>query len=127
MELAEVWAAGKWVHLYALINQLPMASRTRQAYFTDPDNGEFFADEIIRTRDEKGQRWTPAWSEWDLHAELLTQVIETLRVLISQNAEKYKPKPNPRPRTSGEEVVKQRDRAKARATAMKWAPHAFKQ
>lgn len=91
-DLTALVAGKKWATLTDLIHQLPQASRTWGAVMNDPE----LAEQIVAAQnrdgrlntsedaddfaDDEAQRpgWNPPYAEFDLHAKMLSDVINAL-------------------------------------------------
>jgi len=110
VDLAEYYAAGRWVALLDYIDMLPAASRLNEALANDPETAEHIAS-LPKSEDE----WAPRLSEFDLTAHLLREVIHELKALkqVSISAAGGKPgteKPIPGPRTAIDKAIAKRER-----------------
>ena len=99
VDLAEWYAAGRWVALLDLIDMLPAACRLNEAIANDPEA----ARQIARMPQPEGE-WSPRVSEFGLEAHMLREIIHELKALrqVSIAAAGGKPgedKPFPGPRT----------------------------
>lgn len=101
MDLARWWQDRRWVGLLELIDQLPAASRFNEAILNDPE----FARAAVAHESGDGPAWAPKISEFDLHATLLRDVVQTLQgvqvaVIASAGGKPPKVSPYPVPRTA---------------------------
>lgn len=121
MDLAAWWRARRWRELLELIEQLPTASRLNEATLNDPEaaaliNAERQAEEAAaQETGEETEPWSPRFSEFDLHAQMLRDVINELAdlraVTIAAAGGKYRrPKDYPRPRTEVDRLRERSDR-----------------
>lgn len=81
MDLAAWWRARRWVGLLELIDQLPAASRLNEAIQNDPEQAEIIALHIEEQKqkadaDAEQKPWSPRVAEYDLHANLLRDLIQ---------------------------------------------------
>lgn len=92
MDLAGWYTQRRWVGLLELIDQLPANSRLREAALDDPEQAALLAD--LPQPDEP---WRPRLSEWDLTAQVLTQIYGVLGAIFQQTVANggHKPKPVP--------------------------------
>lgn len=112
MDLAEWYAAGRWVALLELIDMLPAACRLNEAIANDPEAARAIAAAREGKEDEP---WTPRTAEWDLHATMLSQINNGLQALIAATikANGGKPgevKPFPTPKTAIQDAMKAAER-----------------
>ena len=77
MDLARWWADRRWRALLELIDQLPRASRFKEALYNDPETAEYLAA-LHEQNDDDVEPWSPRFAEYDLHAHLLREVINAL-------------------------------------------------
>lgn len=98
MDLAEWYAARRWVGLLELIDMLPAACRLNEAIVNDPET----ARELASLPSPK-EPWTPKVSEFDLSAimlrdalGILTSIQQTLVATAGGKPSKRKPFPAPR-------------------------------
>jgi len=115
VDLAEWFGARRWKALLELIEQLPEASRFREAILNDR---EVVAELVAANADGDGGGWAPRVSEFDLHATFLRDLVHSVHQLIAVTiaAGGGKPprvKPPPVPRTVLEEA--------RREVGKKWA------
>ena len=99
MDLADWYAAGRWVALLELIDMLPAASRLNEAIVNDPETARDLA--MLPSPKES---WAPRVSEFDLTALMMRDVLGVLtsiqQTLVAVNGGKPSPrKPFPAPRT----------------------------
>lgn len=105
VDLAEWYAAGRWVALLDYIDMLPTACRLNEAIVNDKET----AAELARGGRPEGD-WAPRVAEFDLNAHLLREVLHELKQ-VKQNtlsAAGGKPgpeKPFPAPRTEFEKAL----------------------
>lgn len=112
MDLAEWYAAGRWVALLELIDMLPAACRLNEAIANDPE-----AVAAMAAMQAGGERlpWAPRTAEWDLHASILSQIADGVQVLTAAliKVNGGKPgdiKPFPTPRTKIQDAMKAAER-----------------
>lgn len=103
MDLAEWYAAGRWVGLLELIDNLPSACRLNEAVVNDPDAARELAA-LNMDRPEGADPWSPRVSEYDLHATIQREILHAIKGLASITiaAAGSKPgeqKPFPAPKT----------------------------
>lgn len=99
MDLAQWYAAGRWVALLDYIDMLPSASRLNEAISNDPERARELAQ-----LPESTEKWTPRVSEYNLYAiigrEILAELSTLRATLVAVNGGKPKPsKPFPAPLT----------------------------
>jgi hypothetical protein len=100
VDLAEWYAAGRWVALLDFIDGLPSASRLNEAKTNDPELAKLLAQH----KDSSGD-WAPRVSEFGLTQHMLRDVLMKLDTLInvSISAAGGKPgeiKPFPSPKSA---------------------------
>jgi hypothetical protein len=105
VDLAEWYAAGRWVALLDLIDGLPTASRLNEAIVNDPE-----AAAAIANMPKSSEEWSPRVSEFDLNAHLLREILHAVKSngQISIAAAGGKPgelKPFPVPVTEVERAI----------------------
>ncbi|WP_336715330.1 hypothetical protein [Arthrobacter sp. USHLN218] len=120
MDLAEWYAAGRWVALIDLIDGLPNACRLNEAIANDPETAEYIAS-LPKPEGE----WAPRVSEFDLTAHLLRELIHEVKALkqVSISAAGGKPgneKPIPGPRTAIEKAIERMEQDWAADVAEKF-------
>ena len=76
VDLAEWYAAGRWMALLEYIDMLPPACRLNEAIVNDPE----MADLLVREKKPE-QAWAPRVSEFDLNAHLLREILHILKAL----------------------------------------------
>jgi hypothetical protein len=113
VDLAEWYAAGRWVGLLDLIDTLPTACRLNEARMNDPE--EAFRIAMMPTSTEE---WAPMVSEYDVPVKLMARMADTLAVINQQLVKLNKGKPTtpksiPVPRTAVEDARKYVDRQEA--------------
>lgn len=84
MDLGAWWRARRWRALLHLIELLPTDSRTSEARLTDPDEAARLVDAHERRRRESDdgdeiERWAPPLHQYDLTAQLLHELLNTVR------------------------------------------------
>lgn len=82
MDLAEWYAAGRWVALLELIDMLPGACRFNEAVANDPVSARHLA-ELSMERPEGADPWAPRVSEFDLHATIQREILHAIKGLAS--------------------------------------------
>ena len=105
VDLAEWYAAGRWVALLDYIDGLPSACRLNEAIVNDPEAAAEIAA-LPRPENE----WAPSISEYDLTAHLLREILHSIKSLrqVSVAAAGGRPgeeKPFPAPRTEVERAI----------------------
>ena len=81
MDLAEWYAAGRWVGLLELIDNLPTACRLNEAVANDPESAEVLAR--MSADRPAGGEWSPRLSEFDLHATIQREILHAIKSLAS--------------------------------------------
>lgn len=81
MDLAAWWRARRWVGLLELLDMLPEASLLNEAIHNDPEQAQIIAEHIEeqkRAAEAAGEHrpWSPRLSQYDLHANLLRDLIQ---------------------------------------------------
>ena len=107
MDLAALWKRRRWVHLLALIDQLPSNSRYYEEYLNDPEIARRVADEQERQREERDEdapEWTPPQRTWSPEMELLATNYDQLQAIQATQigvggGKPRKPKSYPRPKS----------------------------
>ncbi|MBD1541018.1 hypothetical protein G9E11_01855 [Arthrobacter sp. IA7] len=117
MDLAEWYAAGRWVALLDYIDGLPSACRLNEAIVNDPETAA-----IIAAQPKSDREWAPSFAEFDLTAHLLREILHAVKGLkqVSLAAAGGKPgeeKPFPAPRTEIDRAIAELDRQWAEAFA----------
>jgi hypothetical protein len=110
VDLAEWYAAGRWVALLDYIDGLPSACRLNEAIANDPE-----AAAEIAAMPTPGEEWAPRVAEFDLHAHLLRELLHAVKSngQISIAAAGGKPgevKPFPAPRTQIDRAIEALER-----------------
>ena len=105
MDLAEWYAAGRWVGLLELIEGLPAASRLNEAIVNDPD-----AAAVIAKMPAPSTPWSPRVAEFNLESQLLREILHAVlnNGQIAVGAAGGKPgeiKPFPAPRTEVDRAI----------------------
>jgi len=105
VDLAEWYAAGRWVALLEYIDGLPSACRLNEAIANDPETAAQIA--AMPAPDEE---WAPRVAEFDLHAHLLRELLHAVKSngQIAISAAGAKPgeiKPFPAPRTEIDRAI----------------------
>lgn len=75
IDLAVWWRQRRWAGLLELIDELPSASRFNEAILNDRE----FAEAVVAQETGEAPEWAPKISEFDLHALLLRDVIQSLQ------------------------------------------------
>lgn len=98
IDLAEWYAAGRWVALLDYIDGLPSASRLNEAIVNDPE-----AAAAIAKSPTPSEGYAPRVSEFDLTAHLLRELLHATKAngqiaigLKGGNPQEIKPFPAPR-------------------------------
>jgi hypothetical protein len=117
VDLAEWYAAGRWVALLDYIDGLPSACRLNEAIVNDPE-----AAAAIAAQPKSDVEWAPRFAEFDLNAHLLREILHAVKSLrqVSMAAAGAKPgeeKPFPYPRTEIDRAIAELDRQWAEAFA----------
>jgi len=105
VDLAEWYAAGRWVGLLELIDMLPAACRFNEAILNDPD----MARELARLPKPDGE-WSPRVSEFKLDHHMFQVMISELKqikqgVIAAAGGKPSHEKPFPAPRTEIDNAV----------------------
>ena len=105
MDLAEYYAAGRWVALLDYIDGLPSACRLNEAIVNDKE-----AAAQIAAMPKSDEEWAPSVSEYDLTAHLLREILHSIKSLrqVSVAAAGGNPgtdKPFPAPRTEIDRAI----------------------
>jgi hypothetical protein len=105
VDLAEWYAAGRWVALLDLIDGLPTACRLNEAIVNDPD-----AAKAIANMPKSSVEWSPRVAEFDLHAHLLREVLHAVKgngqiAIATAGGKPGELKPFPAPRTEVERAI----------------------
>lgn len=103
MDLAEWYAADRWVGLLELIDNLPTACRLNEAIANDPEAAAQLAAMRLDAKDD-AEPWAPKLSEFDLNITMLREILHAIKGLrqVSIAAAGGKPgdeKPFPAPYT----------------------------
>ena len=115
MDLADWYAAGRWVALLELIDNLPTACRLNEAIANDPE-----AAAQLAAAPASADPWAPRVSEFDLQATILREILHALKGLkqVSIAAAGGKPgeeAPFPAPYTEIDRAIKAAERSWAEA------------
>ena len=115
MDLADWYAAGRWVALLDLIDNLPTACRLNEAIANDPE-----AAAELAAAPKSDEPWSPRVSEFDLTATILREILHAIKALkqISAAAAGGKPgeeKPFPAPFTEIDRAIAAAERSWAEA------------
>ena len=110
MDLAEWYAAGRWVGLLDLIDGLPAACRLNEARVNDPEEAKFIAS--LPTPEGE---WSPRVSEFKLDHHMYRAMISELKqikqsIVASAGGKPAQEKPFPTPRTAIDEAIAQAER-----------------
>lgn len=85
MDIAHWVRCRRWRALLELIDQLPAASRFREAVANDPEQARLAIErEDSADPDEEAEPWSPRVSDWTLEAVLLRQIREGLVSVFQQ-------------------------------------------
>ena len=117
MDLAEWYAAGRWVALLDYIDGLPSACRLNEAILNDPAMAT-----QIAAQPKSDREWAPPFAEYNLQVHLLREILHELKSngQIAVSAAGVKPgdvKPFPGPRTEVDRAIAKLDRQWAEAFA----------
>lgn len=112
MDLAEWFRAKRWVALLELIDMLPAASRLNEAIANDPEAAKAIA---AAHQGRESEPWAPRTSEWDLHATMLSDISNGIKVLTAATIKAHggKPgdvKPFPTPKSEIQAAMKAAER-----------------
>ncbi|MEV8149957.1 hypothetical protein AB0O52_17655 [Arthrobacter sp. NPDC080073] len=115
MDLAEWYAAGRWVGLLELIDMLPTACRLNEAIANDPEMAVILAEQRLSRREDDADPWSPNISEFDLNITVLREILHAVKGLrqISIAAAGGKPgeeTPFPAPYTEIDRAVEAAER-----------------
>ncbi|MBG6083235.1 hypothetical protein [Zhihengliuella flava] len=110
MDLAEWYAAGRWVGLLDLIDMLPAACRLNEAIANDPE-----AAEAIAAMPQLEEEWAPRTSEFDLHAKILREIVHELKqnrqaTIAAAGGKPPAESPFPAPRTEIDKAIERAER-----------------
>lgn len=113
VDLAEWYAAGRWVALLDFIDMLPSACRLNEAISNDPAQAK-----LIAAAPKPSDPWSPRVSEFDLNAMLQQQILhailalkQTTIALKGQHPGEVTPFPSPR--TAIDKALENMERAAA--------------
>lgn len=114
MDLAEWYAAGRWVGLLELIDNLPTACRLNEAIANDPSAAAHLAQMRLDQPDD-ADPWSPKISEFDLNITMLREILHAIKGLrqVSIAAAGGKPgeeKPFPAPYTEIDRAIEAAER-----------------
>jgi hypothetical protein len=117
VDLAEWYAAGRWVALLDYIDGLPSACRLNEAIVNDPE-----AAAAIAAQPRSDSEWAPAFAEFDINAHLLRALLHAVQSngQIAMSAAGGNPgeiKPFPSPRTEIDRAIAKLDRQWAESFA----------
>jgi hypothetical protein len=120
VDLAEWYAAGRWVGLLDLIDQLPTASRLNGARLNDPEEALRIA-QLPKSTEE----WAPLVSEYDATFKILARMADTLSAISQQivgasGGKPSTPKQVPTPRTEVERLSAELEREAGLALAARF-------
>ncbi|MDN4644920.1 hypothetical protein [Arthrobacter sp. PsM3] len=109
MDLAEWYAAGRWIGLLELIDNLPTACRLNEAIANDPEAAASLA-QMRLDRPDDAEAWSPKISEFDLNITMLREILHAIKGLrqVSIAAAGGKPgeeKPFPAPYTEIDRAI----------------------
>jgi len=112
VDLAEWYAAGRWVALLDFIDMLPSASRLNEAITNDPEAAALLAEQYLASRGEAEDEdaGAPRVSEYGLAnkqlGDLLNEMKQVKQAIIASAGMKPKSeKPSPTPRTGIEKAI----------------------
>jgi nucleoside-diphosphate-sugar epimerase len=105
VDLAEWYAAGRWVALLDLIDMLPSACRLNEAIVNDKEYAAHIA-----AMPKPDTEWAPRVAEFDLNAHLLREILHALKSLkqatVAVNGVKPgEEKPFPGPKTELDRAI----------------------
>lgn len=128
MDLARWWQDRRWKALLELIDQLPGPSRFNEAVLNDREFAEAVAANESKNDDGKSE-WAPRVSEFDLHALLLRDVIQSLQgvqaaVIAAAGGKPPKFPPYPAPKTALDDARERLLHEWADGLISKLTPHA---
>ncbi len=114
MDLAEWYAAGRWVGLLELIDMLPTACRLNEAIANDPEMAVILAEQRMSRQDD-ADPWSPRLSEFNLNITVLREILHAVKGLrqVSVAAAGGKPgeeTPFPAPYTETDRAVEAAER-----------------
>lgn len=120
MDLAEWYAARRWVALLDLIDGLPSACRLNEAKVNDPEMAAHIA-----AMPSPEEEWAPAVSEYNLTAHLLRETVHELKqvkqaVIASTGTRPPHEKPFPAPRTEVDRAIAALEREWAQSFIEQW-------
>lgn len=97
MDLREWLTPDRGKALLDLIDECPTACRWREAYFQDDAAAweRVEAEENGLIERAEAQKWRPRLSEYDLDAELLSQIRDVLGGIATSLGSRYKPPAGP--------------------------------
>ncbi|MCZ9884154.1 hypothetical protein [Arthrobacter sp. B2a2-09] len=81
MDLAEWFAAKRWVALLELIDNLPTACRLNEAIANDPEMAAVLAEQRLSRLDDDADPWSPKISEFDLNITVLREILHAVKGL----------------------------------------------
>ena len=110
MDLAEWYAAGRWVALLDYIDMLPSACRLNEAIANDKEYAAHLA-----TLPKSDTEWSPRVSEFGLKEHLLRDLLHEVRnlkqvTIAAAGGRPSEEKPFPAPRTEIERAIADADR-----------------
>ncbi|SEI44673.1 hypothetical protein SAMN04487917_101337 [Arthrobacter sp. yr096] len=110
VDLAEWYAAGRWVALLDFVDGLPSACRLNEAIVNDKEYAAYMAS-LPKSEDE----WAPRVAEFDLNAHLLRELLHAVKslstvTLAAAGGKPSEPTPFPAPRTELERAMEAADR-----------------
>jgi len=110
VDLAEWYAAGRWVALLDYIDGLPSACRLNEAIVNDKEA----AAEIARMP-QSSEEWAPRVAEFDLTAHLLREILHAVKsngqiAISAAGAKPGEVKPFPSPRTEIDRAIEALER-----------------
>lgn len=114
VDLSEWLEQGRWKATLELIEQLPWASRFREAQMNDPEYADEISEMQLRQDDDAKDDSSPRISEFGPVEQRLTTLIELNKALLmwaQKNAGVKSPKkmkPEPSPRTLVNELMDQK-------------------
>lgn len=78
VDLAQWWRQRRFRSLLELIDQLPGASRYSEAIQNDPEQAQMIAQAREEQAGDEPEPWSPRVADYDLHAHLLRDLIQSV-------------------------------------------------
>lgn len=115
MDVAALYAAGRWAAILDYIDGLPSASRLNEALMNDPETAAYMAQLSMEQGEDERKPYAPRLAEWDIHATLLRELVDGLKSLsaLTLRIAGGKPgdlQPFPSPRTAVDDAKKEAER-----------------